>query len=344
MQYVLGVDGGNSKTIALVAALDGTILGAGRGSCGDIYNAPVEGTPWPDAASAAIANIEAAVEAALHAAQIKASQLEAAVFSMAGADWPEDFALLHAAMRVRGYGRRLIVQNDALGVLHAGVADNVGVSVVCGTGGATGARGRDGRVWHSSNWQDQVQGGAMLSRKALDAVVRAEVGIDPPTSLKQRFLDYFGLHTVEEMLHLHTGRGLRLPKRLDGLTRYLLDEAAAGDNAARTVVLEHGRGMGNYAIVGARNVGLEGSSFALVLAGGVLRHPSTLLADTIVERVSTTSPGVRPIRCRYEPVVGVLFSALEMAEIVIDDTLLQRLNPSLPAPELFATTHDYTLR
>src|SRR2546426_11971918 len=45
MHYVLGVDGGNTKTIALVASLDGAILGAGRGGCGDIYNAPTS-TEW----------------------------------------------------------------------------------------------------------------------------------------------------------------------------------------------------------------------------------------------------------------------------------------------------------
>lgn len=344
MQYVLGVDGGNTKTIALVAALDGTILGAGRGGCGDIYNAPVEGTPWPDSASAAIANIETAVEAALHSAQVEASELESGVFSMAGADWPEDFAVLQAAMRVRGYGRKLLVQNDALGVLHAGVADNVGVSVVCGTGGATGARGADGRVWHSSMWQDQVQGSSMLSRKAIDAVVRSELGIDPPTTLKQRFLDYFELDSVEEMLHRYTGRATHLPKPAGGLTRYLLDEAAAGDEAASHIVIEHGRGLGNYAVVGARFVGLEGTPFTLVLAGGVLRHSTTLLPDTIIERVRITSPDVRPIRCRFEPVIGVLFSALEAAGVAIDDALLRRLNPTIPAPELFTTAHDFTLR
>ena len=139
MHVVLGVDGGNTKTIALVAALDGTILGAGRGGCGDIYNAVMTGTPWPDPAAAAIANIEYAVETALQAANVQPSDLVTAVFNMAGADWPEDFALLTTAMKVRGYGRTLIVQNDALGVLHSGVADNVGVSVICGTGGATGA-------------------------------------------------------------------------------------------------------------------------------------------------------------------------------------------------------------
>jgi hypothetical protein len=145
------------------------------------------------------------------------------------------------------------------------------------------------------------------------------------------------------MLHLYTGRDMIMPKPLDGLTRYLLDEAAAGDELARQLVLEHGRGLGNYAVVGARFVGLEGTPFTLVLAGGVLRHPSTLLPETIIERVRTTSPEVRPIRCRFEPVIGVLFSALEAAGIAIDEALLRRLDPTIPAPELFATAHDFTL-
>lgn len=337
MHVVLGVDGGNTKTIALVAALDGTILGAGRGGCGDIYNAVMTGTTWSDPVAAAIANIEFAVETALQAAQVKSDDLVAAVFNMAGADWPEDFALLTTAMKVRGYGRALLVQNDALGVLHSGVADNVGVSVICGTGGATGARGPDGRTWHSSAWQDQVQGGSQLSQKTLDAVVRSELGIDPPTTLKQRVLDYFGLNSVEEILHKYTAREPYPPEHIDGLAPLLLDEAEAGDLRARQVVQEHGWALGNYAIVAARRVGLEGTPFSLVLAGGVLRHPSTLLADTIVARVQTTSPEVRPTRCRFEPIVGVLFSALEAAGVAIDDALLARLIPTMPSSELFAT-------
>jgi N-acetylglucosamine kinase-like BadF-type ATPase len=337
MHVVLGVDGGNTKTIALVAALDGTILGAGRGGCGDIYNGVMAGTTWSDPAAAAIANIEFAVETALHAAQVKAADLVAAVFNMAGADWPEDFALLTTAMEVRGYGSTLLVQNDALGVLHSGVANNVGVSVICGTGGATGARGPDGRTWHSSVWQNQVQGGSQLSQKTLDAVVRSELGIDPPTSLKQRVMNYFGLHSVEEILHKYTAREPHPTEHLDGLAPLLLDEADAGDLMARQIVQEHGRALGNYAIVAARRVGLEGNPFSLVLAGGVLRHSSTLLADTIVARVQTTSPEVRPTRSRFEPIVGVLFSALEAADVTIDDALLARLIPTMPSSKLFAT-------
>src|ERR1051326_5129389 len=145
MQCVLGVDGGNTKTLALVAALDGTILGMGRGGCGDIYNA--QPTPEsPDSASAAIANIEYAVMTALRMAGAQPSDLLAGVFNMAGADWPEDFALLRAAMEERGFGRSITVQNDALGILHAGVSSALGISLICGSGAAVGARAPDGRT------------------------------------------------------------------------------------------------------------------------------------------------------------------------------------------------------
>jgi len=340
MSYVLAVDGGNTKTIAIVAALDGTILGTGRAGCTDIYQTPIEGTSFLDTSEAAIANIEYAVETALKSAQVKAPDLLTSVFNMAGADWPEDFTLLETAMRTHGYGRSLKVQNDAMGVLHAAVADNIGVSVICGTGAATGARGPDGRIWHSSMWQNQAQGGHQMSLKAFDAVIRSELGIDSPTTLKQHYLDYYGLDSVEELLHLLTGRLQRPAKRIDGLTRILLDEAEAGDRIARQVVQEQGYALGNFVVVAARKVGLEGMPFSLVLAGGVLRHPSTILAEAIIDRVKLFSPEIRPIRSRFEPIIGVLFSALEDAHVNVDDQLLERLIPTLPAFELFATAMD----
>jgi N-acetylglucosamine kinase-like BadF-type ATPase len=341
MQCVLGVDGGNTKTIALVAALDGTILGAGRGGCADIYNAE-PGTDWPDSAEAAIANIEFAVLSALQAAHVKESDIVAAVFNMAGADWPEDFAYIQAAMETRGFGRTIIVQNDAMGVLHAGSSDATGVSVVCGTGAATGARAPDGRTWHSSTWQNQVQGGAQLGYKTLNAVYRAELGIEAPTTLKPRVLDFYGLNTVEEVLHLFTGRVKQAPDHVDQLAPLLLDEAQAGDHLAIRIVQEHGRALGDYAVAAARRVGIEGTPFTLVLAGGVFRHPSSLLPDSIIERVRATSPAVRPTFCRFEPIIGVLFAALEAAKVAVDDALLEKLVPTIPGPTLFSTILDHS--
>jgi N-acetylglucosamine kinase-like BadF-type ATPase len=334
MQCVLAVDGGNTKTIALVAGLDGTILGTGRAGCSDIYNADHNRAR---AIHIALDNIENAVIAALQAAHAESSDLVAGVFGLAGADWPEDFVVLKAAMSDRGFGRTILIQNDALSVLHAGTTRNVGVSVVCGTGSATGARGPDGCIWHSSFWQLSAEGGIQLADKMLEAVFRADLGIAPPTALTACVLRYFGLDTVEKVLHYLTAREQTVSREhyIGGLTPMLLDEAEAGDDVACSIVQQHGTLLGQVAQVAARRVGIEGTTFPLVLAGGVLRHRSSLLADAITEQMRTTSPEVLPVRSRYEPVIGVLFSALEEAGVIIDDTLLERLISTIPAVELF---------
>jgi hypothetical protein len=81
----------------------------------------------------------------------------------------------HARRRHNGIGQLVIAQNDALGVLFLGSPEAVGVSIVCGTGAATGARATDGRIWHSSYWQDEWHGSTHLGQKALLAVYRAKL-------------------------------------------------------------------------------------------------------------------------------------------------------------------------
>ncbi|MGA7733546.1 MAG: BadF/BadG/BcrA/BcrD ATPase family protein, partial [Chloroflexia bacterium] len=122
--YVLGVDGGNTKTIALVGRSDGSVVGMGRGGCSDIYTSPDVEVPLGEA--------DRAVSSALAMSEIEAGDLAAGAFSMAGADWPEDFALLQSAMRARAYGRRIVVVNVAVGALRAGSSGGPAVVAVCG--------------------------------------------------------------------------------------------------------------------------------------------------------------------------------------------------------------------
>jgi N-acetylglucosamine kinase-like BadF-type ATPase len=330
MTHVLGLDAGNTKTVALLAALDGTIAGSGRGGCGDMYGA---GSP-----EAAMAELDAAIAGALSQAEIglNLSGLAAGCFSMAGADWPEDFDVIRCQLETRGLRRNVSIYNDAIGALRAGTRDGFGVSVACGTGTATGARSPDGRLWHNSFWQ-APQGAHELGQMVLDAVCRAELGIDPPTRLAARVLDFFHLDTVEAVLHRLTARARPDNPDLGYLARALLDEATAGDPAALHICRQHGAALGDYALAAARRVGLQDTDFTLVMAGGVLRHPSPVLKTALVERVRAAAPGVRPVMSLFEPVVGAVLLALEAAGVTVDEPLLERLAATLPPAALFAT-------
>jgi N-acetylglucosamine kinase-like BadF-type ATPase len=330
IMVVLGVDGGNSKTIALVARLDGTILGWGRSGCGDIYGAA--------SPAVAIETLSQAVGTALEQSVIEASALSAACFSLAGADWPEDFAFLQAALEQRGFGHKIQVVNDAMGALRAGSTDGTGVVVACGTGAAVGAKSADGHIWHSSFWQ-VIQGAGQLGHKTLRTIYESDLGIQAPTTLTNRVLDYFGQSSVEQLLHLMTARETTHPSYLEisQISRLLLDEAERGDMIAKRIVVEHGAALGDYVVVAARKVGIECTPFTLVLMGGVLRHPSSILTDAIIERVRHTSPEIQPIASRFEPVIGALLLALEDAGQIIDSSVISNLVESMPTPELFAT-------
>jgi hypothetical protein len=45
----------------------------------------------------------------------------------------------------------------------------------------------------------------------------------------------------------------------------------------------------------------------------------------------------------FEPIIGVLFAALEAAGGVVDGVLLDKLIPPVPEPTLFSTTIDYSI-
>jgi N-acetylglucosamine kinase-like BadF-type ATPase len=313
---LLGVDGGNTKTIALVARQDGTVVGLGRAGCSDIYNAGQQ----------AVENIVSAVE------QGSAGPFSAAAFSLAGADWPEDFALYRTALPARlAIERAPLVVNDAIGGLRAGTRDGVGVAVICGSAAAIGAGAPGRRFWHASWWLD-LGGAGELGDRAIRAVVRAELGIERPTALTDKVLAFLGLGSVAELLHAFTARAPATPVKRDRLAPLVLDAAAAGDEVALTIVKTLGRGLGRYASVAARQVELDPSGQPLVLAGGVLRHPSPVLADAIAAEI----PKAVPTRAEFEPAVGALLLAFDEFGIEPD---LDKLRASLPDP---AFTHGLT--
>ena len=304
---LLGVDGGNTKTESLVARSDGIVLGFSRVlGVADIYQAR--------SPEAALDVIEASVRDALAAAGADRSQLGAAGFSLAGADWPEDFALHDVELRARFPGVRFRLTNDGIGALYAIVPEGPGVVVAVGTGAATGGRGPTGATWHSSFWQE-AQGGHELAEAAAHAVYRAELGTGPATSLRRRVLDFFGVDSVEEALHRHTRRDGGIG-RVDPLAGPLLEEAEGGDPVACAIVASHGQALGDYAVVAARKVGIDlDAPFPLALTGGVFAHRGHVLCDALVARVRESAPHVQPLRTEIRPVVGAVVMAAESAAL-----------------------------
>jgi N-acetylglucosamine kinase-like BadF-type ATPase len=295
---LLGVDGGNTKTFAVVVEQDGSVVGSGSGGCGDIHNS----APEP-----ALAEIVRATTVALDAAGATAADLAAAAFSLAGADWPEDFPFLRSELRGRlGLQNEPEVVNDAVGGLRCGTDEMVGVAVVIGTYAAVAARNADGELFHLGFWPDET-GAFALGSEALAAVWRHMLGLGPETSLLDRALVRWGRTDAEELLHAFTRIGGLEGSEPGRFADAVLDEAEAGDSVARAIVETVAGRMGDYARVCASRTGQLGAPFPLVLCGGVLRHPSSLLRTVLHSRV----PDGQPVYPDVDPVAGAVLIAAD---------------------------------
>ena len=253
----------------------------------------------------------------------KPGNLAAAAFSLAGADWPEDFALLRRSLSEQ---LRLAIQpvvvNDTIGAVRCGTSDGVGVAAVCGTHGTAGGRNAGGETYHFGFWPDDT-GARALASHALTAIWRADLGIGPETTLTARALAWWHAPDALELLHSFTrleGQRISAYER-DVFAEAVLDEADAGDRVAVEIVTPAGARLGSYARICAEKTRQDGQ-FPIVLCGGVLRHPSTVLRESILEQV----PDAAPVYPTVEPVAGAVLLAADEIGVRPD---VDRLRASL---------------
>lgn len=326
MPLVLGVDGGNSKAIALVAQADGTIVGAARclGSA-DIY---ARG-PEP-----AVETVATAVADALASAGSRPPDLGASIFSMAGADWPEDFDLLRAALANRAVADRPVVVNDAIGALFGAVPHGTAVVVSLGTGAATGARGSDGRTWHSSFWQSP-QGAADLAQRAVAAIVQADLGNVRATQLTRELQAATGDATTEEVLHRFTRRGGVATAEVAAVVAAVLRAAAAEDAIASELVRSHGTGIGQLAAGAARRVAIDDEPYRLSFCGGLVRAGAGILVEAAIGAVREAGQRPTVVGPRWEPAIGALVIGLVTGSEGLRPEVAANLDATAPGADLF---------
>jgi N-acetylglucosamine kinase-like BadF-type ATPase len=300
---ILAIDQGGSKTVALVSDASGNILGVGTGfgSC-----------HFVDGLEKAMKAVSMAAGDALQKAGLSYADVACVSAGLAGANWPDEFELLENALRKISGVQNITVYNDCLIAMRGGT-DNPDAVVLCGGSGLNCAvtTGK-GVVRVYNNYVDDLdQGGGSLGARALLAVFQSEIGILPPTALRERSLKFFGYTKVDDLLLAYQRKQLKKP--LKEFTFELFDIADGNDTVALGVIHDFGVSLSRYVAAGAKTYGLVGLPFDVVLSGGIFKAKNTLLPDTICSEVHRTAPGAKIVNADYEPIVGALIMGLEKA-------------------------------
>jgi N-acetylmuramic acid 6-phosphate etherase len=296
---VLGIDGGGTHTVALLA----TVTGA-TSSSGSSWSILGRGQAGPSnlqaiGAARAMAALDESVIGAFAAAGLRRQPVAAACLGLAGAGRPRDQAVFREWAQSVNLANDLTITTDARLLLAAGTPDGCGVAVVAGTGSIAYARLPDGRDARAGGWGyllgDEGSAYAIVIQ-ALRAVTRAADGRDGPTALTELFLAKMGLGQPQDLIPL-IYRGGWDRTALAGLAPLVLEACDGGDSVAASIVNEAAAALADLAMTAIRKLDWNEPAVPVALSGGVL-----LASSTYRERVLSA---MRAMGIRAEPVCRV---------------------------------------
>jgi len=323
--HILGLDGGGTKTFALVADERGRLLGFGQAGPSNHQGPGLE---------AAMAAVERAGREALTSAGVRADEIAIVSCGLGGADLPEDFAMLQPALERLNLGARVDLRNDTQVALRAGTHEAWGVVLICGTGFNAAGRAPDGREicfpglgWLSGDWG----GAGTLAIEMVRLVMREADGRGRPTALTQMLLEALEQSTAYELMRALYHQQIERP-RLLATVPLLFRAAMQGDDPAQELIVRLGEELGTSAVAVIRRLGLEAQPVEVVLGGSVFKGEGPLLTDTLIQVIHRTAPRAVLVRSAFEPVVGAVLLGLEAAGVRVDDEVYRELQGTMPEP------------
>ncbi|HEX2998924.1 MAG TPA: BadF/BadG/BcrA/BcrD ATPase family protein [Armatimonadota bacterium] len=321
MPVVLGIDQGGTHTRAVVAGVDGCLLGMGISS--GAYHAY-------DGMERAMTEARDAALAALNASGCRAEDILSIYGGFTGADWPDEYELLADAVRGLGLCSDVMVANDSIIAMRGGTDCSFGAVLIAGTGSNCAVRSPDGREFIYHYYHDEtLQGGGALGSHTLDLIFQAQTGRVPATSLAGRVLSFYQLDTVDALLRSLVEN--RLPGGREGLKELaplVFEEAYRGDAGAAGILRRFGEGSAELVVNGLRRFDMLQMEVDVVLSGSVFKGEGPLLVDCLTAGIHMAAPRARLVNARYEPVVGAVLLGLERQGITGDELFKQNLEHS----------------
>ncbi|MDQ2907492.1 MAG: hypothetical protein M3Y81_28620 [Chloroflexota bacterium] len=275
--YYLGVDGGGTKTLAIVVDAQGQERGRGLAGSAN-YNAV--------GLDQAIQHIHAAVEQAAQVAGCRLP-LRKAWLGLAGIDRPHDYEALLPPLH--SLAESVHLTNDADLALSA-LEDAVGVVLIAGTGSIALGRDAHGTSRRAGGWGHVIGdegSGYEMGRLGLQAAVRAADGRGPQTTLLPILLKRWHLDNANDIVgYVYPDEDKATIARL---ATDVLTAAREGDEVAGTIVRHAADELALAVSVVSNALDFPQQRIPLALGGGLLLHNPDFRAQ-VLQRLRQQQP------------------------------------------------------
>ncbi len=303
MNLYLGLDGGGTKTAAVLVDDAGKVVAEVRGNASNPLRSSFGRafTALDDAAARALATVSA-----------EAADVRAVTAGIAGAGQPRVAKRFTAFLTTRFRQASVEALTDLEIALETVADQGPAVVLLAGTGSAAFGRDAEGRTVRAGGWGPWFsdEGSAFdIGRRALAVLARAHDADLPSGPLAQRVNAALGIREWQQLIDQVSRKPL---EKLPVVFPAVAAAAEAGDEAALSVLREAAESLATLAGVVIGRLGLAESDFALGHVGGVFGR-AACFDQRVDERLAAQAPRARLVPSQFSPAVAAARRALRLA-------------------------------
>ena len=267
MAYLIGLDGGGTRTIGLIADRAGNCLGRVTGSATNYHLVGLDQTE---------STLKSIVTDLLNQINLQIADCQSACFGLAGVGRPDDHQrVLHICHKI-GLPARFLLTHDAEIALVAGTGVREGIIAISGTGSIVYGRNRQGKAARTGGWGHLLGdegSGYDIGLRGLRAVVRMADGQQASTFLIPEILTQISLTSPDQLVKWIS----RADKsQIAQLANSVFQAAQAGDLTAQEIINHASRELALSIQTVIQQLALPLSA-QIVLSGGVFQNQASFV-------------------------------------------------------------------
>lgn len=303
-RYVLGIDGGGTRTRAVILNELGELVGSSVGGPSNYDDIGPDQTQK---------NLQETIKTAWEQAKVSQQPFDAAFFGMAGVTSDDDRRIVREITCALAVAPDEVIRihHDIRIALAGALAGRPGLVLITGTGSACYGVNDKGADWRSGGWGEMLAdegSGYWLGRKAMQAAVQAADGRGAETRLLDDVMRLLGLTHINDIMHRVYHIGVSRAE-IAGLAQLVINAVRDGDGVARDILT---RGIDELALTVEATAKklqmLDGPEISMV---GGLQNVKDIFVDPLQVAIRNRLPCCKLVPPEYEPVIGACLLALE---------------------------------
>lgn len=324
MDFVLGIDGGGTKTAAVILDSAGHILACGEGGPSTYGVVPLQVTRN---------SIFTAVSEATRKARFGQAHFAAVFMGLGNVAAETDRRAVRKIAVELGlaHEENIGVDHDIRIALAGGLSGRPGMVLIAGTGTSCFGMNAAGQTWRAGGWGpliDDEGSSYWLGIQAMRAAVRDFDGRGPATNLTQAVMEHLALPEMDELMNrLYAGEMTRT--EIATLAPFVFAAAQQGDVVAQQMIQRGCEAMAECVLAAAQRLGLTQGTSKLAVVGGLVNAGEAFLG-TLRTAVLSHLPQCTVQLADFSPAIGAGLLALQRMGLEVNETILANLRQSTP--------------